>query len=142
MTFYPTPLLREIQGEPEKAARLARMIEIEDEVFQTAAGIVQANLDFYQVRPDQQEPPPEWVARYGEAAAKQRLEIAKAGWLPNSQAASAVGLAARVVTAISRTRRHMAMNAGPREVNAKIALPAPTAAGMPGAPVYPSKEVE
>lgn len=142
MTFYPTPLLREIHGDSEKAARLARMVEIEDEVFQTAAGIVQANLDFYQVRPDQQEPPPEWIACYGEAAAKQRLEIAKAGWLPNSQAASAVGLAARVVTAISRTRRHMAMNAGPREVNAKIALPAPTAAGMPGAPVYPSKEVE
>ena len=56
MAFYPTPLQREVQGEEQKAARLARMLEIEDEVFQTAAGILRASLDFYQVTPDQTEP--------------------------------------------------------------------------------------
>ena len=142
MTFYPTALLREVHGEEGKASRLARMLDIEDEVFQTAAGVVQASLDFFQVRPDQPDPPPEWVERYGAEAARQRLEVAKAGWMPQSLAPSAVKLASQVVTGIARARRHSAMNAGPREINVKIALPAPTSAGMPGAPEYPSKEVE
>lgn len=142
MAFYPTPL-REVHGEEQKAARLSRMLEIEDEVFQTAAGILKASLDFYQVRPDQTEPPPEWVERYGLEAAKQRLEVAKRGWDPQSVSPASVTLAKQVYVGISRSRKHAALAAGQgREVNAKIALPAPTAAGMPGAPEYPSKEVE
>lgn len=142
MAFYQNQLVREVNDEGEKQKRLARMLEIEDEVYQTAAGILQANLDFYLVTPDQEDPPPEWVERYGLAAAKNRLAVAKAGWLPPSQEPAAIRRSAQVVTGISRSRRHAANSAGPREVNAKIALPAPTAAGMPGAPVYPSKEVE
>lgn len=142
MTFYPTAMLRELHGDEGKASRLARMLEIEDEVFQQATGILRAALDFCHVSPNQAEPPPEWVAEYGLEAAKRRLEVAKQGWAPKSLSASGIDLAKSMVIGISRARRHSAMSAGPREVNAKIALPAPTAAGMPGAPEYPSKEVE
>jgi hypothetical protein len=143
MTFYPTAMLREIHGEDGKASRLARMLELEDEVYQQASGILRAALDFCHVRPDQAEPPAEWVEQYGLDAAKQRLEVAKQGWAPKSLSASGIDLAKSMVIGISRARRHTAANAGlPREVNAKIALPAPTSAGMPGAPEYPSKEVE
>ncbi len=142
MTFYPTPMLQDLRGASEKQARLARMVEIEDEIYQTAAGILHATLDFCQVAPDQQEPPAEWVARLGLEAAKQRLAVAKAGWMPPSLAPSGPKYAAQLVAGISRMRRHEAMGGGPREVNAKIALPAPTSAGMPGAPEYPSKEIE
>lgn len=142
MAFYPTPLQREVQGEEQKAARLARMLEIEDEVFQTAAGILRASLDFYQVTPDQTEPPPDWVERFGLEAARQRLAVAKRGWDPQSVSPASVNLAKQVYVGISRARRAQLTAGGPREVNAKIALPAPTAAGMPGAPEYPSKEVE
>jgi hypothetical protein len=142
MVQYLHPAEREIKGEAEKAARLARMIEIEDEVFQTAAGIMQATLDFCHVEPDQAEPPPEWVERYGPEAAKRRLAVAKAGWMPRSLAPSGAQLAQQVVTGIARARRHQMNAGGPREINAKIALPAPTSAGMPGAPEYPSKEIE
>lgn len=142
MTFYPTPIMREMHAPEEKAARLTRMLDIEDEVYQQASGILRAALDFCHVRPDQTEPPPEWVEQYGLEAAKQRLEVAKQGWAPKSLSASGVDLAKAMVIGISRARRHTALNSGPREVNAKIALPAPTSAGMPGAPEYPSKEVE
>lgn len=142
MTFYPTPVLREALGEEGKAARLARMREIEDEVFQTAAGILSAALDFCHVRPDQSDPPPEWVALYGEAAARQRLEVAKAGWMPPSLAPTSLKLAVQMYTGIARVRGYQAKHAGPREINVTIALPAPKAAGMPGAPEYPSKEIE
>lgn len=142
MAFYPTPLHREVQGEEQRAARLARMLEIEDEVFQTAAGILRASLDFCHVAPDQQDPPPEWVAELGEDAARKRLAVAKAGWLPSSQAPAGAGLARQVYVGISRARRMQQLGSGPREVNVKISLPAPTAAAMPGAPEYPSKEIE
>lgn len=142
MTFYPTPMLREMHGQAEKEARLARMLEIEDEIYQTAAGILHATLDFCQVAPDQQEPPAEWVARLGLDAARQRLAVAKAGWLPQSLSPSGPKYAAQLVAGISRARRMQSGQLGPREINAKIALPAPTSAGMPGAPEYPSKEIE
>ena len=143
MTFYPTPMLREINGQAEKEARLTRMLEIEDEIYQTAAGILHATLDFCHVTPDQEEPPEEWVARFGADAAKKRLAVAKAGWLPQSLGPSGPKYAVQLVAGISRARRMQSGQLGaPREVNAKIALPAPTSAGMPGAPEYPSKEVE
>lgn len=142
MTFYPTPMLREMHGQAEKEARLTRMLEIEDEIYQTAVGILHATLDFCQVAPDQQEPPAEWVQRLGLEAAKQRLNVAKAGWLPMSLSPSGPKYAVQLVAGISRARRLQNGQSGPREINAKIALPAPTSAGMPGAPEYPSKEVE
>jgi hypothetical protein len=124
------------------AARMERISEIEDEVFQTSAAVVQATLDFHLVRPDQQEPPPEWVEEYGLEAALQRLAVAKAGWMPNSQAPAAVGLASRIVTGIARARRTGIQALGPREINVKLTLPVPTSAAQPGAPVYPTKEIE
>lgn len=142
MTFYPTAVMREMHGEEGKTSRLTRMLEIEDEVYQQATGILRAALDFCLIRPDQAEPPPEWVEQYGLEAAKQRLEVAKQGWNPKSLSASGVDLAKCMVIGISKARRQQVMSSGPREINAKIALPAPKAAGMPGAPEYPSKEVE
>ncbi len=141
MTLYSAAVMREMHGEEGKASRLTRMLEIEDEVFQTAAGILKATLDFCHVRPDQVEPPAEWVAELGLEGAKQRLEVAKQGWAPKSLSASGIDLAKSVYIGISRSRRQQP-NQGPREINARIALPAPTSAGMPGAPEYPSKEVE
>lgn len=143
MTFYPSPIMREMRSVEEKAGRLSRMLDIEDEVYQQASGILRAALDFCHVTPGQTEPPAEWVEQYGLEAAKQRLEVAKQGWAPKSLSAAGIDLAKSMVIGISRARRHAAQHAaGPREVNAKIALPAPTSAGMPGAPEYPSKEVE
>lgn len=143
MAFIVTPAQREVRDPEEKARRFSRMMEIEDEVYQQSAAIVAATLDFCLIAPDQQEPPPEWVERFGLEAAKQRLAVAKAGWMPASVAPAGTKLAQQTMQGIARARRHQMLAAGtPREVNAKIALPAPTAASMPGAPEYPSKEVE
>lgn len=135
--------LRHDRDDPERQkARLQRMLDIEDEVYQTAAGVLKANLDFYQVDPTQAEPPAEWVELYGPEAAKQRLAVARAGWMPESLAPSAVKRAERVVIGIGRARRHMAQQLGPSEINVKLELPAPTSAAQPGAPEYPVLEIE
>lgn len=124
------------------AARMTRIAEVEDEVFQTSAAVVQATLDFHLVEPGQQDPPPEWVEEYGERAARQRLAVAKAGWMPNSLAPAAVQLASRIVTGIARARRTGPQSIGSAEINVTLKLPVPTSAAQPGAPEYPSKEVE
>ena len=124
------------------AARQSKIAALEDEVFQTSVGVVQAMLDFHLVTPDQQEPPAEWVERWGEAAARQRLAVAKAGWMPNSVKPSGLDVATRIVTGIARARGSRQQAMGPGEINVKLVLPPPTSAAQPGAPVYPSKEVE
>lgn len=124
------------------AARQQKIAELEDEVFQTSVGVVQAMLDFHLVTPDQQEPPPDWVEKWGREAAEQRLRVAKAGWMPNSLAPAATGLASRIVTGIARARGSRQQALGPAEINVKLQLPMPTSAAQPGAPVYPSKEIE
>ena len=132
----------DLHRDPEAVAlRQSKIAALEDEVFQTSVGVVQAMLDFHLVTPQQQDPPPEWVEQWGEEAARQRLAVAKAGWMPNSLKPSGLDVATRIVTGIARARGARQVS-GPAEINVKLSLPAPTSVGQPGAPVYPTKEVE
>ncbi|HET8958032.1 MAG TPA: hypothetical protein VFM95_06215 [Microcella sp.] len=132
----------DLHRDPEAVAlRQSKIAALEDEVFQTSVGVVQAMLDFHLVDPKQQDPPPEWVELYGEEAARQRLAVAKAGWMPNSLKPSGLDVATRIVTGIARARGNRQVT-GPAEINVKLSLPAPTSATQPGAPVYPTKEIE
>ncbi len=136
-------LSRELADPKEKEKRLARLTELEDQVLDMASGVILASLDFSQVSPHATEPPPEWVTEYGEAGARQRLEVAKAGWLPASLQPSGVKLATQVYVGISRARGHKISKLTQINLNAQvISLPAPTAAAMPGAPVFPEKEMD
>lgn len=121
--------------------RLARIQEIEDRVYDISTGVIEATLAFHEVGPEQQEPPEDWVEQYGEKAARQRLAIAKAGWMPQNIAPSAVKLAALVRNGIIRGRNYnnQRMN---QQINVKIALPAPTSQEHPGLEVYEVRDVE
>jgi len=123
-------------GEKGREKRLARIAEIEDRVFDIATGVIEANLAFFEVSHDQQDPPTDWVEKYGETAARQRLAVAKAGWMPANQAPSAIKLAAMVRTSISRAYGHQTGRGQLNQINVKIALPAPTSQEHPGAEVY------
>ena len=134
--------LRRILKDPElKAERLARIEELEDEVFEKACGILNGALDFYQVTHDQKEPPPEWVAEYGQEGAKQRLAVAKAGWLPQSVAPNAFKLAAQVRIGVLKGRQwnHQQVT---QNLNVKLVLPTPTTAEHPGPTTYETRELE
>lgn len=136
------PLHRELADDEVKAKRLQRMLELEDEIYQTAGGVIGAFLDFHLVDPQQPDPPPEWVERFGEQAARQRLAVAKAGWMPPSLMPAAVKTAVAVQAGIGRSRRMTNKGAITASVNVQLQLPAPTAAGQPGAPQYPTREIE
>lgn len=134
-------LRQELKDEKQKALRIERMEQLEDALLETAAGIVDAALSFHEVAPNQQEPPPEWVAKYGEAGAKQRLAVAKAGWLPSSLAPAALPLSVRMYVGIQRGRGHK-VRLTQNNLNVQISLPAPTSKEHPGGDVYPTKEID
>lgn len=136
-------LAKELQSEVKREERMTRIAELEDRVCDCAAGVIEAVLSFHEVTPQQTEPPASWVAEYGEEAARQRLEVAKSGWLPNSLAPNATKLASYIYTGITRARGHKAA-LGTRTLNVKIALPAPTSSAHPvvAAPTRPEIEIE
>lgn len=132
----PTPELRRLVYDEEtvtralelRSARLERLESLENEVYETALAIVDAGLSFAEVTPMQQEPPDSWVSRYGQRNAEMRLEVAKQGWLPQSQVASGIKNAALVMSNIMRTRsneRRVASAQG-AQLNVVLELPQPT----------------
>lgn len=134
-------LRQELKDEKLKEARLARIEELEQNLLETAAGIIEAGMSFHEVTPDQADPPPEWVEQYGEKAARQRLAVAKAGWMPQSLAPAALPLSVRMYVGIMRGRGHK-VRLTQNNLNVQIALPAPTSKEHPGTEVYATKEIE
>lgn len=134
-------LRKELQDEKQKALRLARIEELENEIFERAVGVVNAALSFTEVSPTQMEPPAEWVAELGYEAAKQKLEIAKMSYLPQSLAPNGFKLAAQVATAISRGRGYRA-KITQNNLNVKISLPPPTTVAHPGPITYETRDLD
>lgn len=125
----------------EKELRIQRLTEMEDRIYERSAGIIEAFLSFHEVAPDQVEPPKGWIDEYGIEGALQKLLVAKAGWLPPSQAPSTFKLATQVFTAITRGRGGNGRVVA-NQVNVKIALPPPTTREHPGQQVYEVKDLE
>lgn len=136
--FY---LARELKDQDAKLARMARIEELENEVFERAGGIINAGLAFADVDPKQVDPPEAWIAEYGEDAARKRLEVAKSMWLPASVAPAGMKLALQAWTGISRGRGYR-MKVTQNNLNVKIALPAPTTPEHPGPVVYEVRDLE
>lgn len=122
--------------------RIERIAEIEDKVFDISTQVVMAHLAFTEVDPQQEDPPEEWVAQFGEKAARRRMIVAKAGYLPASQMPSAVKLAQMVRQSISRAYSQQNKGVALNQVNVKIALPAPTSQEHPGEEIYPIRDLD
>lgn len=137
----PWELAQELKSEEQIRLRRERLEEFEDKICTAAAQIIEAQLAFSEVTPMQEEPPPAWVEEFGEEGARQRLAVAKSGWLPKSHAPTAVDLAARVTIGIARARRHK-LDVKTQNINVTMALPVPTSAEHPGPTVYPTKRIE
>lgn len=131
----------ERNSEKKRELRLARMLEAEDQMLARAAGVMDAFLSFHEVDPEATEPPPAWIAEYGLEGARQRLEVARRGWAPQSEMPGGVKLAQMTYVGIQKARgRSAAIRA--HNLNVAIQLPAPTSAEHPGATVYPTVEIE
>lgn len=135
-------LRQELKDDQKREERRARIEDLEYRVYEQASQVVQAALSFHEVTPTQTEPPPQWVADFGYDAARQRLEVAKTGWLPRSLAPNALGIAVSCTIGIRRGQQHNQRLAGGTNVNVRIALPAPTSREFPGEVTYPVKDLD
>jgi hypothetical protein len=135
-------LRMELKDEKLKETRLARVEELENQIFEQASGVVEATLAFVEVRPNQTEPPEAWIERYGLEAAKQRLEVAKMGWAPASVAPSAVTVAVKFMAASTRGRAFRGAKLIQNNLNVKLELPAPTTREHPGPTTYEVRDLE
>lgn len=121
--------------------RLARIEQMENQVFEKAADVVNGLLSFRDIAHDQQEPPEAWVLEYGPEEAKKMLALAKAGWLPQSLMPAGAMIALRAMTGIARSRGYK-VKVTQNNLNVKISLPAPTTADHPGPVTYEVRELE
>lgn len=122
--------------------RLARLEEMENQLFERAAALMEAGLSFYEIKQDQEEPPADWVAQYGRVGAEQRLAIAKSQWLPASQSPGGMQLASRFLTGSMRARGTR-VKATQNNLNVVISLPAPATAEHPAqGQQFPVKEID
>jgi len=131
----------ELRDGQRKEERLSRIIALEDRIFERASGVVEAALSFHEVTPFQEEPPADWIAEYGLEGARQRLGVAKTGWMPQAMAPSAVKLAVQAMAGIARGRGFR-VQVNQNSLNVKIELPAPTSAQHPMGEAYPVKEID
>jgi len=123
-----------------KENRLARMREIEDEILQTALGNVAAIQDATSISPEEENPPEEWVERFGKEAAEKRLYAAKWGWKAQKEAPLWAIQALQMVVGIAKARGQ-SVRVGTLELNARISLPAPTTSEHPGPVVYEVRDI-
>lgn len=136
-------LAKELQDEAKRAERMARIEELECQVYERASQVVDAALCFHEVTPTQTEPPPQWVAELGYSAAKQKLEVAKTGWLPQSLAPNALKIAVSCTIGIRRGQaRNQMRELANGNLPVTLVLPQPTSREHPGLTVYPVKDLD
>lgn len=135
-------LAKELKDENQKLIRQERMEALEQRVYEHAAQVVEALLAFSEISPQQTDPPPAWIEQYGEEGARQRLQVAKAGWWSQANAPVAAKLSVQVMTGISRGQKYRQAKLTQNNINVKIALPAPTSREHPGPTVYEVRDLE
>lgn len=134
-------LTRELKDETKKSERLARIEELESEISEKAAGVVNAMLAAVEIDPKQADPPPAWVEEFGEEGARLRLKVAQAAWFPAATTPAFFKLAIQVQVGLARGRQYR-MKITQNNLNVKLTLPAPTSAAHPGPVTYEVRDLE
>ena len=89
----------------DKQDREAEMLRLEDEIFQEHYDIVRQVAMFKDVDPSEEEPPPDFTARFGSlAVAKKAYRLARSGWMPAKDAPSGVAFAYKVAMGVIKAR--------------------------------------
>lgn len=124
-----------------KEERLARIEQLEDEVYEQCVAIVQQALRFGEVSHDQVDPPEAWIIEFGEEEARRRLAISKAMWMPASISPVGLKIALQGMHGIAKGRAWK-VKVTQNNLNVKIALPAPTTAAHPGPITYEVRDLD
>lgn len=110
---------------------MVRLRDLEDSIFERSCRVVDAGLSWSEVEAAQQEPPVDWIAEYGPSEARQRLNVAKAAWMPKSLAPIGIDLSVKVMVGIAKARGAR-VTTQHNQLNVQICLPPPTSKEHPG----------
>lgn len=76
---------------------------VENRVLEKAMTIVESVLDFREIDPAMEHPPPDWFEKYGDQA-ENRFRLARAGWMKGSEAPVGVKVAYNVLVGVVKAR--------------------------------------
>ena len=107
-----------------KRERLARLADVEDELLDDSAIILQYANKFADIDPDAKEPPQEWIDEMGPEKAIKCLRVAKAAWLGSKESPMALKLASTTVASVMKARATRDHKEAPRFNVAVVQLPA------------------
>lgn len=107
---------------------------MEDELLAEAASGLSAAMAWPEIDQGTEEPPEEWVEKLGRKKAEQKLRVANAAWLPNSEAPVGLKMMQSVFIGITRVR------SGDGAPNTTLNYTVVELAVAP--PQFPEKEIE
>ncbi len=110
---------------------MTRLRDLEDSIFERSCRVVDASLAWSEVEANQAEPPVDWIAEHGRDGARQRLNVAKAAWMPKSLAPAGMDLSVKVMVGIAKARGQRVTTQN-NQLNVQICLPPPTSKEHPG----------
>jgi hypothetical protein len=87
-----------------KKRKESQLERIDDNMLYGSLGILDGVLDFSDIDPESEEPPKEWIDKFGATDAWKRFRLAKVGWLPNRSLPSGVKIAATLVTEVLKAK--------------------------------------
>lgn len=93
----------------------SRLRDIEEEIHEEAATVIQDALAFAEINPEDKEPPHEWVKALGQEKAWRRFKTAQYALLTPKEAPIGVRIAKDIVLGLARVRAHEKL--GPKTLN-------------------------
>ena len=81
-----------------------RVAAIQDKIYAQAHAILEGVQAFADVKPDDKEPPPEWIAQLGEKEAWKKFRLAQYGIMSAKEAPVGIKVAEHIATSIARTK--------------------------------------
>lgn len=117
----------------DEETELERIRAIESALHETAASILAASMRAPEIKPDAEEPPPEWLAVMKPADADKAFRIAKAAWMSQKDAPVFLKTAQQFLSGSMKVRANE--NTGPKVLNATLV----TVTAPP--PVFPERVV-
>jgi hypothetical protein len=119
----------EIRGKNKLKAIEEELRDVENEILVSSLTVVQASVDFAEITPEDEAPPPEWLLRYGAAGAAKRFRIAKAAWKSAKDAPVGIRVATQIASSIIKSRSME--KAAPRQLSVTwVSAPPPTASTL------------
>lgn len=109
-------------GPPVKSKHLteAQVREMEDTLYNRSLELCEGLTAMQEIDPEDKEPPPDWVTKYGRKRAEERFRIAKYGLLNQQEAPNGLRLVSHTLGQMLKARSLEKNNGMERNINVQF----------------------